>query len=103
MTHASLALVLVFVLEYDEALEPQPYLIELVDDDDHPHGFRIEGELTVGLPPGPKKGARISVPQQITVNGLEITSPGDYRFRVLVKADELTEMPFSVIPAGRPL
>lgn len=102
VNHPSLALVLLFRLEYEEALEPQGYLIDLVNDGDQPQGFRVEGELTVGLPPGTRKGASISVPQQLTVNGLEISSPGDYRFRVLVKASVLAELPFAVTAVGGP-
>src|SRR3954453_20754358 len=72
----SMALVLIFQLEWDEALDPQPFTIALWDEDNQPAGFRAEGSVSAGHPPGASRGAPLTVPQQLTLGGLKFERAG---------------------------
>lgn len=103
VTHPSMALALVFRVEYTEALEDHPVVIELLDEDDQPLGPRIEGLINVGHPPRTRPGTPTFVPQAIRMNLLRFEREGGYRFRVSVDDAEVASVPFRVLakPAGR--
>ena len=96
-THPSMALVLTVQVEYDEALRDIPLSIQLLDEDGNEVGFRLDGQLNVGLAPGSKKGSPSYVHQAITLNMLQFEQGGGYSFLVTSGDDELERVPFSVI------
>ena len=97
VTHPSLALALVFRVEYTEALEDHPIAIELLDEDDHALGPRIDGVIHVGHPPRMKPGTPAFVPQAIRFNLVPFEREGGYRFRVTVDGEEIASVPFRVL------
>lgn len=98
-THPTLALAIVLRVEYSEALQDIPVLIELLDEDDQPFGPRLEGTINTGHAPGIRPGTPSSVPQAITLPMLTFDSPGGYRFRVSSGDEELASVPFRVVAA----
>jgi hypothetical protein len=94
--HPSLALVLVFQVEYDEALRDLDVTIDLVDEDQQPSGVHITGVLNVGHAPRTKRGAPTFVPQAITIQQLELGHAGRFRFRITSSGEELGNVPFEV-------
>lgn len=97
VTHPSMALALVFRVEYTEALEDHPIVIELLDEDDRPVGPRIDGIIHVGHPPRMRPGTPSFVPQAIRFNSLRFERDGGYRFRVAVHDEEVASVPFRVV------
>lgn len=95
-THPTMALVLVFKVEYDEALQDRLISIRLVDEDNNQAGPEINGVLNVGHPPRSKLGAPTFVPQAITVQQIEFTRTGRFRFLILADEGELGSVPFEV-------
>lgn len=95
-THPSLSLVLVFQIEWNEALDEIPVTIDLVDQDDNLLGPTIEARITTGHSPGATRGAPSFVPQALTFNMLQFPSPSRYRFRVSSQDEELASVPFQV-------
>lgn len=93
-THPSVALALVFRIEYSEALTDIPIVIDLIDEDDRPVGVRVEGNINVGHAPGTKPGAPIFVPQAITLTNLQLPKEGRYSFRIMSREGELGSVPF---------
>lgn len=87
--HPTLAVVTVFRVEYDEALQPINLEIDLIDEDDSPQGFQVAGILEVGHAAGTKRGAPSLFPNQVTVNALRFDSAGMYRFRVRANEKEI--------------
>ncbi|HEX6262417.1 MAG TPA: hypothetical protein VF097_06175 [Actinomycetota bacterium] len=97
VTHPSMALALVFRVEYTEALEDHPIVIELLDEDDQPVGPRIDGIIHVGHPPRMPPGTPSFVPQAIRFNNIRLEREGGYRFRVTVRDDEVASVQFRVL------
>jgi hypothetical protein len=97
--HPAMALAILLRLEYAEALKDIPIAIELVDEDEHPVGVRIEGKVNVGHAAGTKPGAPIFVPQAITLNGLQLPKEGSYNFRITSGSRVLGSVVFRVVPA----
>lgn len=99
-THATMALALLFRIEYSEALKDIPIVVELVDEDNHPIGIKVEGKINVGHAPGTKPGAPIFVPQQITLTLLPLQKEGEYTFRITSGTEELGSVVFRVALAA---
>ncbi len=99
ITHPTMALALLFRVEYSEALTDIPIAIELLDDDDQPVGVKIEGKINVGHAPGTKPGAPIFVPQAITLPMLQFSKEGSYTFRISMGAEVLGTAVFRVTSA----
>jgi len=99
-THPTMALALLFRIEYSEALQDIPIAIELVDDDDHPIGVRVEGKINVGHAAGSKPGAPIFVPQALTFTMLQLPKEGGYSFRITSGTRELGSAVFRVASAA---
>lgn len=97
VTHPTMALALVFRVEYTEALEDHPIAIELLDEDDRSLGPRIDGVIHVGHPPRMRPGTPSFVPQAIRFNMLRLEHEGGYRFRVAVHDEEVASVPFRVL------
>ena len=95
-THPSMALALVFMVDYGEALIDHPIRIELLDEDEHDVGLRGEGALNVGHPAGMKVGTPLFVPQAWTFNFLQFPKPGLYHFRISTREEELASVPFQI-------
>jgi hypothetical protein len=95
-THPSMAVVLIVQVEYSEALQDIPFLIELLDEDDAEMGPRLEAVINVGHPPGSRPGAPTLVPLQWTLQLLTLDRAGGYRFRVSADPHELGSVPFRV-------
>jgi len=98
--HPSMAVALLLRVEYAEALKDIPITIELVDEDGHPVGVKIEGKVNVGHAPGTKPGQPIFVPQSITLNGLQLPKEGSYNFRISSGSRHLGSIVFRVVPAA---
>jgi hypothetical protein len=94
--HPCLALVLVFRVEYSEALEDIPIVIDLLDEDDQPMGPHIEATLNAGHAPRTKVGTPTFVPQTISFNMLPLNRAGGFRFRVMSRDAEIASVPFRV-------
>lgn len=94
--HPTMALVLVFRIEYDEALNDIPIVIELLDEDDRPAGQRIEGTLNAGHPPGTRRGTPTFHPLQVSFPMLEFSHEGGYRFKVTLGERQVASVPFQV-------
>lgn len=101
-THPTMALALLFRIEYSEALTDIPITIDLIDDDDRPIGVKVEGKINVGHAPGTKPGAPIFVPQAITLNMLQLPKEGGYSFRIVSGPNELGSVAFRVVHAAPP-
>jgi hypothetical protein len=100
-THPTMALALLFRIEYSEALTDIPIAIELLDDDDQPvGGIKVEGKINVGHAPGTKPGAPIFVPQAITVPMLQFAKEGSYTFRITTGTRVLGTAVFRVASAA---
>jgi hypothetical protein len=95
-----MALVLVFRIEYDEALTDIPIVITLLDEDDQPAGPRIEGTINAGHPPRTRRGTPTFHPLPVTINMLEFGHEGGYRFKVTSGEHELASVPFRVRTAA---
>jgi hypothetical protein len=96
-THPSMALTLILRIEYTEALQDIPFLVEFLDEDDAPLGPRLEATINVGHPPGSRPGAPTFMPFQWTLTMLSLPRPGGYRFRICTGETELGSVPFRVI------
>jgi len=100
VTQPTMALALVFRIEYDEALADLPIVIELVDEDDHPLGPRIEGIINAGHPPRTRRGSPIFQPLAVTFNLVPLDHEGGYRVKVSSGERELVSVPFRVRTAA---
>jgi hypothetical protein len=96
-THPTLALALILRIEYAEALQDIPLLIELVDEDDAHLGPRLEAVINVGHPPGSRPGAPTFMPIQWTLNIVNLPRAGGYEFRISSGENRLGFVPFRVI------
>ena len=100
--HLSMAAVLVFRVEYDEALTGQPITISVHTEDGKPITPAVKHEINAGHLPGTLRGAPSFVPFTLTMNLLEFKKPGGYYVRVMHEEEEMTRIPFMVQlpPAG---
>jgi hypothetical protein len=96
VTHPTMALALIFRIEYDEALADIPIVIELLDEDDKPLELRIEGKINAGHPPRLRRGMPTFHPLALTFPMLTFQHEGGYRFRVTSADDELASIPLRV-------
>ncbi len=94
--HPTMALVLIFQIDYGEALDDIPIVIELLDEDDKPLELRIEGKINAGHPPRTRRGTPTFHPLALPFNMLTFDHEGGYRFRVTSGDDELASIPFRV-------
>lgn len=95
-TQPTMALALIFRVEYDEALNDIPIVIELVDEDERSMGPRIEGVINAGHPPRTRPGTPTFQPLAMTFNLLSFEHEGGYRFKVTSGEYELASIPFRV-------
>jgi hypothetical protein len=94
--HPTMALVLIFQIDYNEALADIPIIIELLDEDDKPLALRIEGKINAGHPPRTRRGTPTFHPLALPFNMLTFDHEGGYRFKVTSGDDELASVPFRV-------
>jgi hypothetical protein len=94
--HPTMALVLVFRIEYHQALADIPITIELLDEDDQPFGPRLEGVINAGHPPRTRPGTPTFHPLAMAFNMLPFEHEGGYRFRVTSRDAEIASVPFRV-------
>ena len=101
-TQPTMALALVFRVEYSEALVDIPIRIELLDEDEREAGPSVDAKLNVGHPAGMKAGAPMFVPQALTLNMTPFAKPGEYRFKISSAQQELASVPFrlTTLPPG---
>ena len=100
VTQPTLALVLVLRVDSSEAHQPIPFAVELLDEDDHPIGPRIDGSLSVGQTPGTRPGTPTFASHALTFNLLTFQQAGGYRFRVTSEGTELASVPFTISVAA---
>lgn len=94
--HPSMALALVFSVDYDEAMTEIPFRLELLDEDDGEMGIQGEGLLTTGHGPTTRRGSPTLAPMAFTLPNLTFQKAGGYRFKVSSGDVELASIPFSV-------
>lgn len=94
--HPALALVLIFQIDYDEALSDIPIVIELLDEDDKPLELRIEGKINAGHPPRLRRGMPTFHPLALSFPMLTFQHEGGYRFRVTSGDHELASVSLRV-------
>jgi hypothetical protein len=94
--HPTMALVLVFRIGYDEALNDIPITIELIDEDDQPFGPRIQGIINAGHPPRSRRGVPTFHPLAMPFPLLHFEHEGGYRFRISSTDGEIASVPFQV-------
>jgi hypothetical protein len=94
--HPNMALVLVFRIGYDEALNDIPITIELIDEDDQPFGPRIQGVINAGHPPRSRRGTPTFHPLAMSFPMLPFEHEGGYRFRISSADGEIASVPFQV-------
>jgi hypothetical protein len=99
-THPTMALVLVFRIDYDEALADIPILIELLDEDDKPRELRVEGRINAGHPPRLRRGMPTFHPLALTFNMLTFDHEGGYRFKVTSGEHDLASISLQVRAAA---
>lgn len=100
-THPSLALALLFQIEYSEAPGELPVSIRLVDEDrKEEERVRVEGTVSVGHAPGSVKGAPSFVPFVLTIPGLSFEHPGSFSFKVTTDENWLASLPLHVHAAS---
>jgi hypothetical protein len=100
--HPGLAVVLVFRIEYDEALTDIPIAVILDTEDGVAVGPQVDGMISAGHPPGTKRGAPAFHPLAITFNGIQFEAAGGFQFRVVGGDEELVRIPFTVQEMRRP-
>jgi Family of unknown function (DUF6941) len=98
VTHPSLAVVLLLMVEWNEALDPIQLDIALLDEDDNRLGPGSGGIINVGHPPTNVPGMPISVPLQSTFPLLQFGAPGAYRFRIQANGHDVGSIRFRVAP-----
>jgi hypothetical protein len=93
--HPTMAVVLVFKVEYSEALDRHHLDVQLTLDG-RPLHARAAGEMITGHSPGQARGAPSFVPLALTFSNLVFEIPGRYEWVVSVDNDELARVPIEV-------
>lgn len=94
--HPSLALALLFRVEYSEAPGQLPLEIRLVDADETEVKMRMKASVSVGHAPGSIKGEPTFVPLALTIPGLQFDRPASYSFKVTGGDEWLGVLPLHV-------
>lgn len=94
--HPTMAVVLVFRVEYSEALDSHQMEVELTLDGE-PKGPKAMGQFTTGHVPGHVRGTPSFVPAALTFNNLVFEAPGRYEWVVRVDGDERGRVPIEVV------
>lgn len=109
MTHPSMALVVVFEVPYDEALEEHTFHISLELDGVPFEQPQVEGQLQTGHAPGTTRGAPGSAPMALTFNNLKFERFGRYEWVIRVDGEtrrrvamEVTGLPGLRLPGIGP-
>lgn len=97
-THPTLALVLIFKLEWQEANEDLELVLELVTEDGKEAGLRGDMHLRVAPTPVTKKGAELYQSTAYMFHGLRFDHYGGYRFQVSHGDRVLASVPLTVHP-----
>ena len=95
-THPTLSVVLLVMVDWDEALNPIQINVALLDEDDNRLGPGFSGVINVGHPATSTRGMPIPVAQQATLPFLQFPAPGAYRFRISSGEQELGSIRFRV-------
>ncbi|UQX10259.1 DUF6941 family protein [Candidatus Mycobacterium methanotrophicum] len=98
--HPTLALALVFKINWHEANEDLPVALALVTEDGQPAGFRIELKLRVAPTVFTKKGTDLYQASAHTIQGLTFNAYGSYSFQVSSGDQILASVPLTVGPPG---
>jgi hypothetical protein len=103
MTHPSMALVVVFEVPYDEALEEHTFHVSLELDGVPLEQPVVDGQLQTGHAPGTTRGAPGSATMALTFNGLNFERFGRYEWVIRVD-DEIrrrVSMEVAALPGVR--
>lgn len=99
--HLSMAVALIFRVQYDEALTGQPVSISIHTEDGKQITPPVTHEVSAGHPPGTLRGAPSFVAYTLTMNLVEFEQPGAYYVLVMHKEHEMTRIPFTLqLPPG---
>lgn len=94
--HPSLALALLFRVEYSEAPGQLPLEVRLVDADEKEEKLNIKASVNVGHPPGSIKGEPSFVPFTVTIPGLQFDQPASYSFKITGGEEWLGVLPLHI-------
>jgi hypothetical protein len=94
--HASMAVVVVIRIEYNEAPKDCVLAVELTLDG-KPMGVRAGGRLSIGHAAGLKHGAPQFAPATVTFANVQFERPGRYDWVVSVDDDVLGTVPLEVV------
>lgn len=94
--HPSMALALLFRVEYHEAPGQLPLRIRLVDADEQEERISMGGSVNVGHAPGSIKGEPSFVPFTLTIPSLRFDEPASYSFKVSGGDEWLGTLPLHV-------
>lgn len=106
VVHPSMALALVFRVDFGEALTTGEFRVELVDEDGSPQGPAAGGQLTAGHAPGTRPGQDIDIPLALTFPAVRFERAGRYRWAISWNGEPVDSVAFSVevraVPGGTP-
>lgn len=98
-THPTMALVLVFEIEYGEALDAHALEVTLMKDGE-PKGVSANGQINVGYPPGLPAGASQYAALALTFPLVTFEAPGRYEWAVTVDGQPHGSVPLELMTAS---
>jgi hypothetical protein len=84
------------------ANQPYQLVIEQLDSDGNPCGYRAEAQMETGRPPGARHGASFGVPIALPVIA-NFETPGRYVLRGAINGEESARVSIEAVAAGPPI
>jgi hypothetical protein len=97
MTHPTMALVIVFEVPYDEALETHNFHVSLELDGVALDQVQVEGQMQTGHAPGTARGAPGYAPLALTFNDIKFEKFGRYEWVVRADGDIVRRVNMEVV------
>jgi hypothetical protein len=95
-THAAMSIVLIFKLDWHEANEDIPLMIQVQDEDRHETLISGKAIMRAGIPPLAQKGDPLYHPFAQTFRGLQFPNYGRYTLTIGSDDKELVRLPIVV-------
>jgi hypothetical protein len=89
-------LAVIVEVPWTAANEPYELVIEQLDADGNPSGYRAEAQMETGRPPGSRRGTSFSVPIALPVLGT-FEHPGRYMLRGAINGEESARVAIEVV------
>ena len=99
----AMSLVAVVEVPFSRYLAEHKFAVGLVDQDDQPLPFRVEGMFRVGIPADLEFGDPSVISLAVPVFGLVLPRPGDYCFTFSIDGDPKGRWSFRAVQIGIPL